>query len=356
MTMSRVLFTLIALFWSGSMFSQAGINSTGASPDPNAMLDVSSSSKGFLPPRMSEVERDAMGLSLTAGMTIYNTDENCLNVFNGSSWESLCGGGAVSDMDYLLSLDKSVISVGLPDTSDTDPLTIHVHRLSGTPSNVLLELSGVPAGVTYSLSPGGGLPDIYASLIFYTSNAASAGSYTITVNATGGLSNQSASFTLEIIGVKRVFLSDSFNQSSNFGGLAGADAICQSQANTNALGGTWLAWLSTSTINAKDRITNGIYKRLDGVVLAYNKADLTDGLLMIAPRLTASGEYTGAWARTGTDGNGTVVSGNTCNDWTSSSGLVVVGDPDSYGSSGQWTNRTTGNCSDTGYRLYCFEQ
>jgi hypothetical protein len=338
------------------MFSQVGINTTGSSPDPNAMLDVSSSDKGFLPPRMTEVQRDAMGLSLTAGITIYNTDENCLNVFNGSSWESLCGGAAASDMDYTLELDKSVISVGLPDTSDTDPLTIHLHRISGTPSNVLLELSGVPAGVTYSLSPGGGLPDVSATLIFYTSNAASAGSYTIMVNATGGLSDQSESFTLEILGVKRVFLSDTFNQNSNLGGLAGADAICQGQANASSLGGTWVAWLSTSTVNAKDRITNAIYERLDGAVVAYNKADLIDGLLLIAPRLTASGEYTGAWARTGTDGNGMAVSGNTCNDWTSSAGLVVAGDPDSYSSSGQWTNRTTGNCSDTGYRLYCFEQ
>ena len=40
----------------------------------------------------------------------------------------------------------------------------------------------------------------------------------------------------------------------NLGGLSGADAKCQQAANATGLGGTWVAWLSDSTHNAKDRI------------------------------------------------------------------------------------------------------
>jgi hypothetical protein len=255
-----------------------------------------------------------------------------------------------------MNFDKTIVTVGIDDTSNEDPLTILLHRISGTPSLITLELSGVPSGVTYSLSPGGGFPDVAATLIFTTSNMAVAGAYSLTVTASGGLANLSATFILEIVGEKRIFLTDGFSQSGNLGGLSGADAICQSQANANSLGGTWVAWLSTSTVDARDRIGNGIFKRLDDVIIAHNKADLLDGTLLAAPRMTASGEYTGAWARTGTLGDGTAAIGSTCNDWTSSAGLVVVGDPDSYNSTDWWTNRTSGNCNELSYRLYCIEQ
>jgi len=54
-------------------------------PNAKAALDVSSITKGFLPPRMTTVQRDAIG-SPPAGLMIYNTTTGRINVYNGSAW------------------------------------------------------------------------------------------------------------------------------------------------------------------------------------------------------------------------------------------------------------------------------
>ena len=61
----------------------------------------------------------------------------------------------------------------------------------------------------------------------------------------------------------------------NLGGLAGADAHCQSLAQAAGAGGkTWRAYLSTSTVDAKDRIGTGPWQNVKGEVIARNVADL----------------------------------------------------------------------------------
>ena len=118
-------------------------------------------------------------------------------------------------------------------------------------------------------------------------------------------------------------------QSGGFGGdfngnpgLAGADAICQSRAETSGLGGTsWTAWLSDSNSDAIDRIPDGDeYRLVDGTLVADDKADLTDGTLKAALDQTQYGSELKilAWTGTRPDGRST---GSNCNDWTS------TGDP-----------------------------
>jgi len=61
-----------------------GIGTT--SPNAAALLDVSSTAKGFLPPRMTTAQRDAIATP-PAGLMIYNTTTNKLNFYNGTAWE-----------------------------------------------------------------------------------------------------------------------------------------------------------------------------------------------------------------------------------------------------------------------------
>ena len=49
------------------------INDNGVSPNGAAMLDVSSTSKGVLIPRMTKAQRDAIGTPV-ASLMIYQTD------------------------------------------------------------------------------------------------------------------------------------------------------------------------------------------------------------------------------------------------------------------------------------------
>ena len=66
--------------------TNVGIGTT--TPNASAVLDASSTSKGFLPPRMTTVQRDAIA-SPAAGLVIFNTNTNSLQIYNGSGWGSL---------------------------------------------------------------------------------------------------------------------------------------------------------------------------------------------------------------------------------------------------------------------------
>lgn len=77
------LFALSHLFFF-TAFSQVGIGT--ATPNSSAQLDVNSTTKGFLPPRMTSAQRSAIG-SPTAGLMIFQTDETeGLYFYNGSAW------------------------------------------------------------------------------------------------------------------------------------------------------------------------------------------------------------------------------------------------------------------------------
>jgi len=59
----------------------------GTTANENAILDVASTTKAFMPPRMTTVQRDAIA-SPTAGMMIYNTTTNKLNIYT-TAWEAV---------------------------------------------------------------------------------------------------------------------------------------------------------------------------------------------------------------------------------------------------------------------------
>ena len=65
--------------------AQVGINDNNASPDASAMLDVKSTTKGMLIPRLTTSERDLISAPAT-GLMIYNTTTNKFNYHNGTTW------------------------------------------------------------------------------------------------------------------------------------------------------------------------------------------------------------------------------------------------------------------------------
>jgi len=61
-----------------------------AQPDSTAMLEIRSQNRGFLPPRLTSAQRDAI-LQPAQGLMIFNTQSQCLNFFNGIFWSEVCG-------------------------------------------------------------------------------------------------------------------------------------------------------------------------------------------------------------------------------------------------------------------------
>jgi len=58
------------------------------SNDASALLDVQSTTQGFLPPRMTTTERDLISTP-SAGLMVYNTTTNKAQCYNGTAWQDL---------------------------------------------------------------------------------------------------------------------------------------------------------------------------------------------------------------------------------------------------------------------------
>ena len=72
--------------------AQIAINSDGSAPDASAMLEVTSSDKGILIPRMTTAERTAI-TSPATGLMVYDNDENSFWYYNGTAWAAIGGSG-----------------------------------------------------------------------------------------------------------------------------------------------------------------------------------------------------------------------------------------------------------------------
>ncbi|MBK7175263.1 MAG: tail fiber domain-containing protein [Bacteroidales bacterium] len=67
------LFLLVLLFCGIAAGAQVAVNTDGSTPDNSAMLDVKSTTQGFLSPRMTLVQRNAI-ISPATGLMIFQTD------------------------------------------------------------------------------------------------------------------------------------------------------------------------------------------------------------------------------------------------------------------------------------------
>ncbi|MEZ4755605.1 MAG: hypothetical protein R2817_02125 [Flavobacteriales bacterium] len=76
-----------------------GVGINIATPDASALLDLSSTGKGLLIPRMNTIERDAIPVPALSLM-IFNTSAARFEYFNGSAWVPLAVSGGTLDQAY----------------------------------------------------------------------------------------------------------------------------------------------------------------------------------------------------------------------------------------------------------------
>ena len=99
----------------GKLYGNIGIRN--ATPNSSAVLDISSTTRGLLTPRMTEVERDAIGTPAT-GLLVYNTDTDTFDYYDGVSWNTV-GAGAGSGITSLGGLTNTTQTLATG-TSGTD--------------------------------------------------------------------------------------------------------------------------------------------------------------------------------------------------------------------------------------------
>lgn len=97
-------------------FQADGSVSAGGAPSASAQLTVTSTTKGFLGPRMTTVQRDAIAAPAT-GLEIFNTALGVKQVWTGSAWDSLSigayGVGVTGDAPLISDLDSSTTPAGI---------------------------------------------------------------------------------------------------------------------------------------------------------------------------------------------------------------------------------------------------
>ncbi len=228
--LTLLLVTHLAIF-SKSFSQNIAINGTGNLPDTSAMLDVSSTNKGFLAPRMTTTQQNAIPLP-AKGLLIFNTTDNLLRLNTGTTtvpvWTAVGSSSGGSTTNTLGSSSNTLTSTvnGVVATANL------VNAVSNSSSNNILSTS--VNGVT-----GSGV-----SIINSIGNTVSANNLSTTVNGITG-SN------VQLIGSNALSLSGS-NLTSTVNGVA-SSAVSLSPL---------LAAATTNTLSSSNNImtntTNGI--------------------------------------------------------------------------------------------------
>jgi hypothetical protein len=183
------------------------------------------------------------------------------------------------------------------------------------------------------------------------------------------------------------FVTSAKSTTGNLGGLRGADNLCQSLATAVGAGDrSWRAYLSVERdadnrpTDARSRIGNGPWVNARGAVVARDLNELHtrkgDATVFVDERgQPIPGQWAGSPApvehdiMTGSNADGTLLSGMTCSDWTSDSATraTQVGHSDGLGPGGDasgalssWnSSHANQSCANTAPRggsgrIYCF--
>jgi len=106
-SLQSILLLFGVLFIQQASVAQVAINNSGSTPEPSAMLDISSTEKGFLIPRMTTAQRNGI-VGPVNGLMVFDTDKQRFFYYNdsGSRWDSLAN-TQVNSLNDLIDAETS---------------------------------------------------------------------------------------------------------------------------------------------------------------------------------------------------------------------------------------------------------
>ena len=155
---NKVNFIFIFLFLL-SFNTQAQIAIGTSSPDSSAQLDVSSTNKGLLLPRLTATQRNSIA-NPAAGLMIWCTDcgmQGEIEVFNGTSWRNMIGDAAspnvsISSITCPVEVSQDILPIGKLFSKNLQiPFT--ATNIPPYPAGLSIRSKGV-SGLTATLQPG----------------------------------------------------------------------------------------------------------------------------------------------------------------------------------------------------------
>jgi hypothetical protein len=268
-------------------------------------------------------------------------------------------------------------------TTDTTPITVTFNPSSSTTAGETrtsntVTVEGVSAPVTLSVSGGSGAQYSKNGGAYTSASTTVTNGDTITLRATSPLAGSEDTVSATVgtgswpwkvrtVANNTIY---AFVTSTTVQGnitIAGADALCNSQAASAGLGGSWIAALSTGTGDG----TGPVYrvpwnwttlKNMNNATVATGWGDLADGTIAAPINRTAANAasgasfaWTGTISLTGKDGFSNTSYDN-CTSWSTANNSF-------YGKVGAIASTTTHwydagvssqNCN-LSYALYCFQ-
>ncbi|MEZ4962977.1 MAG: tail fiber domain-containing protein [Saprospiraceae bacterium] len=176
------------------------INAGGNDPDSSAMLDVQSTDKGMLIPRMTTAQRTAIA-SPASGLLVFDNETGSFWFYNGSVWTEL-GGDNVWSLTGNAGTDTTTNFIG---TTDDMPLDFRVNNTralriepTGSTPNLIGGFSGNTVAAGYSgatISGGGGAGNVNSVTASYSTVGGGRGNTISSFDATisGGINNSVSS-------------------------------------------------------------------------------------------------------------------------------------------------------------------
>jgi hypothetical protein len=259
------------------------VNTTGAAANASAMVDISSTTKGLLIPRMLQAERDLIGSPAT-GLMIYQTNNTPgVYQYNGTSWVQLTNAGQNWSIlgntgtsiatNFLGSADNVDVAFRTNNTetfrmtngqrlligatTPTAPGTQKMEVSSGATLNAIFGHSnniGGWLGYETNISFGTPVQTLLGSGLYATNSAAG---YTSSFSSSSGAATVAANITYSNVWMANYSLVDNasatFNPSASFNQL---------NVTNSGLGGTHMAlrgWSDRGTTASNPGLTTGVY-------------------------------------------------------------------------------------------------
>ncbi len=122
----KQIFTLALILVMGHLagFAQMGINTDASNPDTSAMLDIKSTTKGILVPRMTSIQRAAIK-GPAKGLLVYDSTTTSFWYHNGVTWNELTAGASGWNLTGNSNLNPGNNFIG---TRDNEPLIFKVNN------------------------------------------------------------------------------------------------------------------------------------------------------------------------------------------------------------------------------------
>lgn len=145
------LLCILGLVLCSTAIGQMGIGTV--TPNASSILELKTTNKGFLPPRMTDVQRDSIVAPAT-GLTIFNTNSGCLNIYIDTAWFEFCGVpvGNIATMSCTDTVQTGSLRAGVA-AAGVNTVVRYTNANGGSHSGVTVNSAGV-IGLTATLAAG----------------------------------------------------------------------------------------------------------------------------------------------------------------------------------------------------------